>query len=174
MISSWPVFREEWCFDEDEKAVEVIKEAVRGIRNTRTGMNVPPSRKAKVFVVSESEEIRQIFEKGKVFFATLGYASEVTVLAEKTGIADDAVSVLIHQAAVYIPLAELVDIEKEIERLTKEQKKMQQEVKRCEGMLSNPKFVDKAPADKVQAEREKLEKYTQMLAQINERLAALK
>ena len=174
MISKWPEYKDEWNFEEDEKAVELIKEAVRGIRNTRTGMNVPPSRKAKVFVVSESEEVRNIFENSKAFFATLGYASEVAVQSDKTGIAEDAVSVLIHQAALYMPFADLVDIDKEIERLTKEEDKMNNEIKRAQGMLSNPKFVDKAPADKVQAEKDKLEKYTQMLAQIQERLAALK
>ena len=174
MISKWPEYKDEWNFEEDEKAVELIKEAVRGIRNTRTGMNVPPSRKAKVFVVSESEEVRNIFENSQAFFATLGYASEVAVQSDKTGIAEDAVSVLIHQAALYMPFADLVDIDKEIERLTKEEDKMNKEIKRAQGMLSNPKFVDKAPADKVQAEKDKLEKYTQMLAQIQERLAALK
>ena len=174
MISKWPEYKDEWNFEEDEKAVELIKEAVRGIRNTRTGMNVPPSRKAKVFVVSESEEVRNIFENSKAFFATLGYASEVAVQSDKTGIAEDAVSVLIHQAALYMPFADLVDIDKEIERLTKEEDKMNKEIKRAQGMLSNPKFVDKAPADKVQAEKDKLEKYTQMLAQIQECLAALK
>ena len=174
MISKWPEYKDEWNFEEDEKAVELIKEAVRGIRNTRTGMNVPPSRKAKVFVVSESEEVRNIFENSKTFFATLGYASEVAVQSDKTGIAEDAVSVLIHQAALYMPFADLVDIDKEIERLTKEEDKMNKEIKRAQGMLSNPKFVDKAPADKVQAEKDKLEKYTQMLAQIQERLATLK
>ena len=174
MISKWPEYKDEWNFEEDEKAVELIKEAVRGIRNTRTGMNVPPSRKAKVFVVSEFEEVRNIFENSKAFFATLGYASEVAVQSDKTGIAEDAVSVLIHQAALYMPFEDLVDIDKEIERLTKEEDKMNKEIKRAQGMLSNPKFVDKAPADKVQAEKDKLEKYTQMLAQIQERLAALK
>ncbi len=174
MISEWPKYRADWCFTEDEQAVELIKEAVRGIRNTRTGMNVPPSRKAKVYVVSESDEVRRIFEKGRVFFATLGYASEVVVQADKAGIDDDAVSVMIHQAALYIPFAELVDIEKENERLKKEEEKMNKEIARAKGMLANPKFVGKAPADKVQAEKDKLEKYTQMLAQIQERLAALK
>ena len=174
MISSWPEYKPEWDFSEDEAAVELIKEAVRGIRNTRSGMNVPPSRKAKVYVVSENEAVRAIFEKSRVFFATLGYASEVVIQEDKTGIADDAVSVMIHQAAVYIPFAELVDIEKEIERLTKEETKMNKEIARCKGMLTNPKFVDKAPADKVQAERDKLEKYTQMLSQIQECLAALR
>ena len=174
MISKWPEFREEWNFAEDEAAVDTIKAAVRGIRNIRTEMNVAPSKKATVYVVSEKESVRDIFENSKVFFATLGYASEVHVQADKTGIAEDAVSVLIHDAALYMPFAELVDIEKEIERLTKEQGRLQGEIKRAQGMLNNPKFVEKAPAVKIEEEKGKLEKYTQMLAQVEERLGQLK
>ena len=174
MISKWPEFKEEWNFTEDEAAVDTIKAAVRGIRNIRTEMNVAPSKKATVYVVSEKESVRDIFENSKVFFATLGYASEVHVQADKTGIAEDAVSVLIHDAALYMPFAELVDIEKEIERLTKEQGRLQGEIKRAQGMLNNPKFVEKAPAAKIEEEKGKLEKYTQMLAQVEERLGQLK
>ena len=174
MISKWPEFREEWNFAEDEAAVDTIKAAVRGIRNIRTEMNVAPSKKATVYVVSEKESVRDIFENSKVFFATLGYASEVHVQADKTGIAEDAVSVLIHDAALYMPFAELVDIKKEIERLTKEQGRLQGEIKRAQGMLNNPKFVEKAPAAKIEEEKGKLEKYTQMLAQVEERLGQLK
>lgn len=174
MVSQWPVFKEEWNFAADEAAVDTIKAAVRGIRNIRTEMNVAPSKKATVFVVSEKEEVRKIFEDSKVFFATLGYASEVFVQADKNGIAEDAVSVLIHDAALYMPFAELVDVEKEIERLTKEQGKLQGEIKRAQGMLNNPKFVEKAPAAKIEEEKGKLEKYTQMLTQVEERLSQLR
>ena len=117
MISKWPEYTDEWNFEADEAAVDTIKAAVRAIRNLRTGMNVPPSRKAKVYVVSAKEDVRHIFESSKSFFATLGYASEVHVQEDKTGIDENAVSTLIHDAAVYIPLEELVDIDKEIERL---------------------------------------------------------
>ena len=174
MVSDWPVFKEEWNFATDEAAVDTIKAAVRGIRNIRTEMNVAPSKKATVYVVSDKEAVRKIFEDSKVFFATLGYASEVHVQADKSGIADDAVSVLIHDAALYMPFAELVDIEKEIERLTKEQGKLQGEIKRAQGMLNNPKFVEKAPAAKIEEEKGKLEKYTQMLVQVEKRLNQLK
>ncbi len=173
MLASWPTFKEEWDFSADEKAVETIKEAVRGIRNIRAEMNVSPKKKATVYVVSENEEVQKTFKDGEVFFATLGYASEVIVQNDKTGIADDAVSTVIPEAVIYMPFAELVDIAKELERLAKEQKKLQGEIKRCNGMLNNERFVSKAPAAKVEAEREKLEKYTQMLAQVEERLAAL-
>ncbi len=174
MVSEWPAFREEWNYAKDEAAVDTIKAAVRGIRNIRTEMNVAPSKKATVYVVSDKEAVRQIFEDSKVFFATLGYASEVHVQADKSGIAEDAVSVLIHDAALYMPFAELVDIEKEIERLKKEQGRLQGEIKRANGMLNNPKFVEKAPAAKIEEEKSKLEKYTQMLSQVEDRLEQLK
>ena len=174
MISDWPVYKEEWSFKQDENAVDTIKSAVRAIRNLRTGMNVPPSKKATVYVVSAKSEIRDIFEASKTFFATLGYASEVFIQDSKNGIDENAVSTLIHDAALYIPLAELVDIDKEIERLEKESGRLAGEIKRASGMLANPKFVDKAPAAKVEEEKAKLAKYTEMKAQVEERLAQLK
>ena len=174
MISKWPEYTDEWNFEADEAAVDTIKAAVRAIRNLRTGMNVPPSRKAKVYVVSAKEDVRHIFESSKSFFATLGYASEVHVQEDKTGIDENAVSTLIHDAAVYIPLEELVDIDKEIERLEKDAAKLAGEIKRASGMLANPKFVDKAPAAKVEEEKAKLAKYTEMSEQVAERLAQLK
>jgi valyl-tRNA synthetase len=173
MISKWPEFTEEWHFTEDEAAVEMIKEAVRGIRNVRTGMNVPPSKKAKVFVVSESENVRNTFENGKVFFATLGSASEVTVQADRSGIDEDAVSAVLPEAVIYMPFAELVDIDKEIERLQKEEQRLTKELARVNGMLSNERFMSKAPESKVAEERAKLEKYSQMMDQVKERLTHL-
>ena len=173
MISRWPEFTEEWHFAEDEAAVEMIKEAVRGIRNVRTGMNVPPSKKAKVFVVSESKNVRNTFENGKVFFATLGSASEVTVQADRSGIDEDAVSAVLPEAVIYMPFAELVDIDKEIERLQKEEQRLTKELARVNGMLSNERFMSKAPESKVAEERAKLEKYSQMMDQVKERLTHL-
>ncbi len=173
MISKWPEYQEAWNFAADELAVETIKEAVRGIRNVRAQMNVPPSKKAKVFVVSEDQEIREIFENGRVFFATLGYASEVLVQAGKAGIEDDAVSAVIPKAVIYMPFAELVDIEKEIERLKKEENRLTKELARVNGMLGNEKFVSKAPAAKIEEEKAKLKKYSEMMAQVQERLAHL-
>ena len=173
MISKWPEYREEWSFKADEEAVDTIKAAVRAIRNLRTGMNVPPSKKASVYVVSEKAEIRDRFEASKNFFATLGYANAVYVQEDKTGIDANAVSTVIHDAVLYIPLAELVDIDKEIERLKGEVKKLEGEIKRASGMLANPKFVDKAPAAKVEEERAKLAKYTEMKTQVEERLSQL-
>ena len=173
MISRWPEFTEKWHFAEDEAAVEMIKEAVRAIRNVRTGMNVPPSKKAKVFVVSENENVRNTFENGKVFFATLGSASEVNVQADRSGIDEDAVSAVLPESVIYMPFAELVDIDKEIERLKKEEQRLTKELARVNGMLSNERFMSKAPESKIAEERAKLEKYSQMMDQVKERLAHL-
>lgn len=173
MVSSWPVYQENRCFEEEEKAIETIKEAVRGIRNIRTEMNVAPSRKAQVYVVSQKEEILRIFTEGKLFFASLAYASEVSLQHNKDGIAEDAVSVVIPNATLYIPFAELVDISQEIERLTKEEKRLQQELSRVNGMLGNERFISKAPESKILEEKEKLEKYTQMMEQVKLRLQQL-
>ena len=174
MISKWPEYSEDKNYPKEEKDIEIIKEAVRGIRNIRTEMNVAPSKKATVYVVSEDEGIRSTFEEGKLFFATLSYASDVLVQKDKTGIADDAVSVMIAGAALYIPFAELVDIQAEIERLEKEEKRLAGEIARCEGMLKNEKFISKAPEAKVAEEKEKLAKYTNLAEQVKARLAQLK
>ncbi|MBD5529612.1 MAG: valine--tRNA ligase [Lachnospiraceae bacterium] len=173
MISSWPVYCEERRYEAQEKAIETIKEAVRGIRNVRNEMNVPPSRKASVFVVSTEQSILDIFTEGKLFFASLAYASEVAMQRDKAGISEDAVSVVIPGATLYIPFAELVDITQEIERLEKEEKRLQGELARVNGMLSNEKFLSKAPESKIQEEKEKLAKYTQMMEQVTQRLQQL-
>ena len=173
MISSWPVYKEEWNFAEDEHAVEVIKEAVRAIRNVRTSMNVPPSRKAKVFVVTEDADLTKIFENSRVFFSTLASANEVVIQKDKTGIGEDAVSAVIPKAAIYMPFAELVDIEKVTERLKKEEERLTKELARVNGMLANEKFVSKAPQAKIDEERAKLQKYTEMMEQVKTRLAQL-
>ena len=173
MISSWPVYKEEWNFAADEHAVEVIKEAVRAIRNVRTSMNVPPSRKAKVFVVTEDADLTDIFENSRVFFSTLASASEVVIQKDKTGIGEDAVSAVIPKAAIYMPFAELVDIGKETERLKKEEERLTKELARVNGMLANEKFVSKAPQAKIDEEKAKLQKYTEMMEQVKTRLAQL-
>ena len=174
MISKWPEYTEERNFAKEEKDIETIKEAVRGIRNVRTEMNVAPSKKAKVFVVSDKDEVLKTFTEGKLFFASLAYASDVAMQKDKEGIADDAVSVVIANATVYIPFAELVDISQEIERLEKEEKRLAGEIARANGMLNNEKFISKAPEAKIAEEKEKLAKYTQMMEAVKERLTQLK
>ncbi len=174
MIAKWPEYMESRSFARDERDIETIKEAVRGIRNVRTEMNVAPSKKAHVFVVSEKEDIRKIFDAGKLFFTSLAFASNVTIQCDKNGIAEDAVSVVIANADIYIPFAELIDIKQEIERLEKEEKRLDSEISRVNGMLGNERFMSKAPEAKITEEKEKLTKYTQMKQQVIERLAQLR
>jgi valyl-tRNA synthetase len=173
MVSSWPVWRDDFCFDREEGEVEEIKEAVRGIRNVRAEMNVAPSKKVDMFVVSDDPAIRENFTRNELFFATLGGASSVEVQADKSGIGDDAVSVVVPGAAVYIPLAELVDIGAEIERLKKEEARLEGELKRSANMLGNEKFLAKAPQAKIDEEKAKQEKYKQLMEGVKERLSAL-
>ena len=173
MVSQWPVYRDDWSFAKEEQSTETIKEAVRAIRGVRSSMNVPPSKKATVYVVSEDEGLLRIFEHSKSFFATLGYAGEVILQKNKDGIADDAVSAVVHRAVIYMPFADLVDIEKEIERLKGEEKRLAGELARSRGMLGNEKFVSRAPEAKIAEERAKLEKYEQMMEQVKLRLAQL-
>lgn len=173
MISQWPEFREEWNFKENEIEIDTIKEAVRSIRNIRAEMNVAPSKKAKVIIVTNDDFTKNVFEKSEVFFKTLAYASVLVVQDNKNGVGDDAVSVVIPHAAIYMPFAELVDIEKEIERLTKEKEKMLSEIQRVEKKLSNQGFVAKAPANVIDEEKAKGEKYKAILNQIEERLAQM-
>ncbi len=174
MISSWPEYNPNWEFIKDTESIELIKAAVKGIRNVRSEMNVPPSRKASVIVVSDNEKIRGIFTESKVFFGTLGFASEVIVKEDESGISEDAVSTVIPGAQIYIPFSDLVDIDKEIERLTKERERLEGELKRVKGMLANPNFVSKAPESKIAKEKAKLEKYSDMMNQVNERIQSFK
>jgi len=170
MISKWPEYDEANNYADSEAEVELIKEAVRGIRNARKNLNVPNSKKAEVIVVSEKDFVKETFEKGKVFFATLGFASEVKIQSDKSGIGDDAVSVVTSDAVIYIPLDQLVDSEKEIARLKEEEKKLEAELERVNKMLANPNFVSKAPEKKIAEERAKKEKYEQMMEQVKMQL----
>ena len=173
MLASWPEYTDKWVFSVAEAAVEKVKELVKGIRNIRSEMNVPPSRKAKYYIVSEDGMLRMLFQSSVDRYAHLISASEVIVQEDKTGIPDDAVSVVITNAVVYIPLEELVDMAKEKERLTKEKAKLEKELARSNGMLNNEKFLSKAPQAKVDEEKAKLEKYKQMMSDVEARLAQL-
>ncbi len=174
MISAWPEYKDEWNFEEEAAAAELIKETVRGIRNIRTELNVPPSKQLdNLYIVSEDEHIRKVFERGKTVLTTLARSNSQTIQAVKEGIGQDALSAHIPGAAIYIPFLDLVDIGKELERLEKEKARLTKEIARSNGMLGNEKFISKAPAAKVQAEREKLENYQQMMDQVLERLDQL-
>ena len=174
MLAPWPEYTEEWNFAKEEADVETIKVLVKGIRNIRSEMNVPPSRKAKYFIVSPDADLCELFASHKDIYSQLISASEIDVQADKVGIPEDAVSVVIPNAVVYIPLEELVDMAKERERLEKEKAKLAKELARSNGMLNNEKFLSKAPQAKVDEEKAKLEKYKQMMEDVENRLAQLK
>ena len=174
MLAKWSEYKAEWNFAAEEEMVEHCKDLVKGVRNLRTEMDVPPSRKAKIFIVSDDAKIRDTFESNKEVYVNLAGASEIAVQADKTGIEEDAVSVVIPGATLYLPLEDLVDFEKEKERLLKEQARLEKELARSKGMLSNEKFLSKAPEAKVQEEKDKLAGYEQMMAQVKERLAQMK
>ncbi len=191
VISRWPLYREDRSFPKEEKDIEIIKQAVRAVRNIRNDSNVPPSRKTSIYVVSDKEDIIRTFTEGRLFFASLAYANEVRMVlkagedektltengqdvnAQMEGIVKDAVSVVIPGATLYIPFAELVDVAQEVERLNKERKRLEGELARVNGMLSNERFLSKAPEEKIAQEREKLSKYTQMMEQVELRLSQL-
>ena len=174
MLSAWPEYDEAKNYKVEEAKVERAKDVVRGMRQLRTDMDVPPSKKAAIHIVAEDAEIRGIFEEITPIFATLAGATDVIVQADKLGIGSDAVSAVIPDATLFVPLEDLVDFEKEKERLTKEKEKLEKELARSRGMLSNEKFMSKAPEAKVAEEREKLAKYEAMMAQVEARLASMK
>ncbi|WP_097076244.1 valine--tRNA ligase [Pseudobutyrivibrio ruminis] len=174
MLSVWPEYDETKNFPVDEAKVERAKDVVRGMRQLRTDMDVPPSKKAAIHIVSDNAEVRATFDEITPIFKTLAGATEVYVQADKLGIGDDAVSAVIPDATLFVPLEDLVDFEKEKERLTKEKEKLEKELARSRGMLSNEKFMSKAPEAKVAEEREKLAKYEAMMAQVEARLASMK
>lgn len=173
MISDWPVYKDEMDFADAEKAVSSFQEVVRGIRNTRNEMNVPQNRKTNIYIVGKDAECCARFESCKKSFTNLAFAKEIHVQQDKNGIGEDAVSIVVADGVVYLPLEDLIDREKEIERLTKEQERLTKEIARCEGMLNNPNFVNKAPAAKVEAEKEKLEKYKEMKEKVNLQLTQM-
>jgi len=174
MVSEWPTFEDAYHFPNEEESISLLKEAIHQIRNIRAEMNVSPKKTAKAIVVSDQEKVRQIFRDGTKFFEPLAFASEVVVQADKQGVEDDFVSVIIPGANIFIPFNELVDIDQEIKRLEGEKKKLESEVARIVKKLSNQGFISKAPEAVVQGEKEKQEKYEGLLAQVNERLSKLK
>ena len=174
MISSWPVFREDFKFSKEEETIENIKDAVRAVRAVRNDRQVAPSRKAKIYVVSDKKEVLDMFSDNKVFFETLASASDTVLCTDKSEVPDGALSVILPFAALYLPLADLMDVSAEIARLEKEEKRLQGELKRSAGMLSNEKFLAKAPAAKIEAEREKQRAYEEQMKGVREELENLK
>ncbi|MDD5850026.1 MAG: valine--tRNA ligase [Firmicutes bacterium] len=174
MTSAWPVYQDACHFPEQEKAVERIMEAVRGIRTARTEHNVAPSRKAKVIVTSEKEEVRRIFEDGKLLFAKLANASEVQTAADAKDVPEGSISVVLPDAVLYLPLADLVDVAAELARLEKEEARLAGELARSQKMLSNERFLAKAPKAKIDEEKEKQKNYEAQMEGVRRELAQMR
>ena len=155
-ISSWPEYFENLADSKAEKDMEFVIEAIKGLRNVRAEMNVPPSKKAKVIIVPTAEK-KEAMEAGKDYFVTLASASVVEIVENETNIPEDAVSVVIEGVKIFIPLDELVDFTKELDRLNKEKAKIEGEIKRVNGKLSNQGFLAKAPEKLVNEEKAKKE-----------------
>lgn len=170
ITAEYPHYKEEDDMLEEEEKMNLIMDGIRNVRNVRAEMNVPPSKKARIIIVSTGDK-KPAMEDGKEYFKSLASASEVEIQDNKDGIPEDAVSVVIDGVELFIPLDELVDFEKEKERLNKERDKAISEIKRVEGKLNNPGFVNKAPAKLVEEEKAKKEKFEEILKTIEERLA---
>ena len=174
IVENWPVYNEELLFTEAEKSLNYIMTSIKGIRNARQEMDIAPSRKASIYFVTKDEEIVNILNKGKNYFLNLASADEIFIVDNKDNIDEDNISIVLDRAEVFIPLKDLIDFEKEIERLEKEKEKLEGELKRVKGKLSNSSFVDKAPAKVVEEEKEKQIKYQEMMDKVLERLDSIK
>lgn len=174
ILSSWPSYKYEYEFSNSENRITYIMNAIKGIRNARAEMNVVPSRKAKLMFITEDEEIVEIIKKGERYFVDLASASQIEIRDNKENIGEDNVVVVLNKCEIYMPLKDLIDFEKEIERLEKEKEKLGMELKRVEGKLSNEGFINKAPEHVVEGERKKGIEYQGMMDKVVERLESLK
>ena len=172
IVAKWPDIREKTVFDREELAIEKIKKLIVEIRNIRSKMNVHPSKKSKLIIVSS--EFDDEIKESEEFLLKLGFANEISFVKDESQIPQNAVSIVIDDLKIFIPFEELVDIKEEIERLEGEKKRLEAEVLRGEKMLSNPGFINKAPEKKVNEEKEKLENYKNMLKNVEERLSGLR
>ncbi len=173
MIASFPEYRRDWSFPEDERILSYAKELVKAVRVLRNERNVPPQKRSHMIIVAEKQEVREAFAKGKEAYLRLSYASDIEIAESPEGVPADAVSVVIRDAVLHIPMKELVDEKKEIERLQKEKERLTRELARSNGMLKNEKFLSKAPAEKIEEEKAKLSQYEEMMAKVEEQLQKL-
>ena len=171
MITAFPEYTDEFAYEAEETEIEMLKELIVGIRNIRNNMNVHPSKKSELIFVTT--KYNDLIEASKAFLEKLGFANNIIIQDSKVGIDPNAISIIAQDLELYIPFNDLVDIAAEIERLTKEKETAQSELNRAQGMLSNEKFVSKAPEKLIAGEKEKVAKYTEMIEKIDERLKEL-
>ncbi|MBW4829709.1 MAG: valine--tRNA ligase [Clostridiaceae bacterium] len=174
IVSDWPIYNEKYNFKESEERIIYIMKAIRGIRNARAEMNIAPSRKSKIIFVTKDEKVKSILEYGERYFINLAYAQDIEIKQDKEQIGDDNIQVVVDRAEIFLPLKDLIDFEKELERLEKEKDKLEGELKRVRGKLSNKGFVNKAPENIVEDERQKEAKYSDMMDKVLERIKYVK
>ena len=172
MISPWPEYKQEEVDAQAEDQMEAIMNAIKSIRNVRSEMDVLPSQRAQTIIIP-SQGYREVFDRGEVYFEKLAYASKVTLKEDETDIPKNSVSAVTDKAQIFMPLEDLVDFDKEIERLNKERETLDKEIARAKGKLSNENFVKKAPSAVVEEEREKLQRYNQMMNKVMDRIENL-
>ena len=172
MISPWPEYKQEEVDAQAEDQMEAIMNAIKSIRNVRSEMDVLPSQRAQTIIIP-SQGYREVFDRGEVYFEKLAYASKVILKEDETDIPKNSVSAVTDKAQIFMPLEDLVDFDKEIERLNKERETLDKEIARAKGKLSNENFVKKAPSAVVEEEREKLQRYNQMMNKVMDRIENL-
>ncbi len=173
MLASWPAYKDGVCFPDEEREIETVKTLVRAVRNLRSERNVPPARRVSYYVVSPDSAVCEIYRRHRNLYGHLIAAEEIFVATDEADVPEGAVPVVIPNAVVYVPFAELVDVAAERERLEKERDRLEKELARSNGMLKNENFLSRAPEEKVAAEREKLQKYEAMMADVTAQLAEL-
>ncbi len=172
MLEKWPEIKDNLCFEEEEKNVEIIKSIIVNIRNVRANMNVVPSKKTNLIFVTK--QYRKLIEETLETLKKLGFAENIQIQEDKSNIPSNAISIISEGIEVFIPFEELVDVEKEIIRLNEEKARLEAEVRRASSMLANKGFVEKAPKDKIEEEEAKLEKYKEMLETVEKRISEMK
>ena len=168
MISSWPEVKKEFIFEKEEQIIEKIKDIIVEVRNIRASKNIHPSKKADLLFVTEG--YKNEIEEAKEFLLKLAFGKSITIQNSKVGIPEDSIPIITHGIELYIPLEGLIDKKEERKRQEEEKAKLEQEIARCEKMLSNPGFVNKAPQAKIEEEKAKLVKYQEMLEKVKENL----
>lgn len=174
IVAPWPVFNEEYNFTSEEAAIEYVEDAIKSIRNTRSNMNIENSRKANVIILTKDKKVEEILNRNKDQFLNLAYAKSISITEDENIKNKDQVSIVIDKAEILLPLADLIDFEKELERLNNEKKEAEAEKKRAEGKLKNQGFISKAPEKLVEEERAKVKKYSEIIKNIDENIGQIK
>ena len=173
IAAEYPEYKEGYNFPKEEEDISIIVEALRAVRNARANMDIPPSKKADGYIFAGSKEMEEVFSSSKDILCKLAGFKDISFIDSEYD-KEEALSVVVQGGKIFIPMGELIDREKEIERLRNEEKKLIKEIERLDKKLSNKNFTDKAPEKVVEGEREKLKKYQSLMDEVKESLDKLK